>query len=137
MKRIVFFVLLLLPIFMQAQHKISVEVSNIQNDNGNVCVALYDDAKGFLKFDTVFQSQKEKANIGTTKIHFLDIPVGEYAIAVFHDENSNEKLDTNFIGIPKESLGFSFGKLKTFSAPSFEECSFTVNEDKLIEVSIK
>ncbi len=133
----IFLCLLIFPIFIQAQHKISIEVSNVENDNGNICVALYNKSKGFLKFDTVFKSKKEKANTGITKLDLLDIPDGKYAIAIFHDENSNEKLDTNFIGIPKESLGFSYGKLKTFGAPDFEECAFTVNEDKFISVQIK
>ncbi|MBU2997693.1 DUF2141 domain-containing protein [Cellulophaga baltica] len=135
--RFVILCLLFFPILLQAQHKISVEVNNVKTGEGNVCVALYNKEKGFLKFDTVFKSGKEKANLGITKLEFLEVPFGTYAIAVFHDENSNDKLDTNFIGIPKESLGFSYGKLKTFSAPSFDECSFVVDQDTLVEVSIK
>jgi len=33
--------------------------------------------------------------------------VGKYAVSVFHDENSNGKLDTNFLGIPREGVGAS------------------------------
>ena len=38
---------------------------------------------------------------------FNDIPPGTYAIAVFHDENANGKLDKNFLGIPCEGYGAS------------------------------
>ena len=35
----------------------------------------------------------------------IGLPEGEYAISLFHDENENKELDTNFIGIPKEAFG--------------------------------
>jgi len=38
---------------------------------------------------------------------FEDIPPGTYALVVIHDENMNGKLDTNWVGIPKEGYGFS------------------------------
>jgi MipA family protein len=36
-----------------------------------------------------------------------DLPPGDYALVVYHDENGNGRLDRNFIGIPREPLGFS------------------------------
>lgn len=37
----------------------------------------------------------------------LDLPAGEYLFSFYHDINNNGKLDTNFLGIPKEPFGFS------------------------------
>jgi uncharacterized protein (DUF2141 family) len=38
---------------------------------------------------------------------FEGIPSGTYALVVLHDENMNGKLDTNWLGVPKEGYGFS------------------------------
>jgi len=55
---------------------------------------------------------------------FEDIPPGTYALAVIHDENMNGKLDTNWLGIPKEGYGFSNDVKALLGAPSFSAASF-------------
>ena len=48
-----------------------------------------------------------------------DLPPGDYGVAAIHDENSNAKLDRNFIGIPKEGFGFANNPHMGLSAPPF------------------
>lgn len=48
------------------------------------------------------------------------LPPGNYAVAAIHDENSNHKLDRNFLGIPKEGFGFANNPHVLFSAPPFQ-----------------
>ncbi|MBI2367370.1 MAG: DUF2141 domain-containing protein [Deltaproteobacteria bacterium] len=36
-----------------------------------------------------------------------DVSYGDYGVAVFHDENSNGKMDKNLLGMPLEPYGFS------------------------------
>jgi len=45
-------------------------------------------------------------------------------MAVVHDENMNGKLDTSWIGRPKEGYGFSNDVKSLLSAPSFSDASF-------------
>jgi uncharacterized protein (DUF2141 family) len=56
------------------------------------------------------------------------IPNGNYAIALYQDQNGNGKLDTNFFGIPTEPYAFSNNKAPVFSEPSFEDCKFLFNK---------
>lgn len=58
---------------------------------------------------------------------FKDLPPGRYALAVVDDENGNGKLDTNFIGIPKEGFGFS-NNLHLQRKPIFEEAAFQLED---------
>ena len=44
-----------------------------------------------------------------------------------HDENRNGKLDTNFLGIPKEGVGASNNPKSRFGPPSFEESMFVLD----------
>ncbi len=131
------FLLLLLPVFSFCQNTLHVSVEGVKTSNGNISVAVYDQEDGFLKFDKVFKSKSATAEKGKTTVIINDLPEGTYALAAFHDENTNDELDTNFIGIPKEPLGFSKGKMKTFGPPSFDECSFKLTSDHSISVPIK
>jgi len=66
-----------------------------------------------------------------------NIPFGEYAIKVFHDEDSDDKIDTNFIGIPTESYGFSNNVKGFFGLPGFEKAKFHFNkQDMQIEIKL-
>ena len=49
-----------------------------------------------------------------------DLPPGDYAVAVIHDENRNARLDRNFIGIPREGFGFANNPHVGLSAPPFQ-----------------
>ena len=60
-----------------------------------------------------------------------DVPHGTYAVALYHDQNDNDELDTNFLGRPQESYGFSNDARGTMGRPDFEEAAFTLSSDSL------
>lgn len=55
---------------------------------------------------------------------------GEYSIAVYHDWNSNDKLDTNILGIPNEPYGFSNNARSKWGPPKYEIAQFELNQSK-------
>jgi len=129
MKRITWLLTLALPFLGISQYNLSVEVLGVKSSNGNINIAIYNQSQGFLKFDDVFKAERIAATETITHFKISDLPKGEYAMAIFHDENENDTLDTNWLGIPKESIAFSNAKLKTFGPPSYKECAFNLNED--------
>jgi len=105
---------------------IHVKILNIRNSTGTVACALFEAPKGFphefLKFATnimIIKIRKSQA-----RCDFEDIPPGNYAMAVVHDENMNGKLDANWVGIPTEGYGFSNNAKALLGAPSFSAASF-------------
>ena len=62
------------------------------------------------------------------KLQFKDLPPGTYAVQVMHDENENNKLDTNFLGIPTEGYGFS-NNPNVMRKAHFDEARFDVGAD--------
>jgi len=64
------------------------------------------------------------------------VPEGTYAIALYHDENDNNRCDRNFLGIPREGFGFSNNIKPYFSAPSFKACKFYVSRNRRISISL-
>ncbi|MEM9076750.1 MAG: DUF2141 domain-containing protein [Bacteroidota bacterium] len=132
MKTLSFF--LLLPILALSQHTLSVTVYNVPSSDGKVSVAMYDSASSFLKFEEVVKSGSSSAQEGMTTVTIKDIPEGEYAIALFHDKNGNDALDTNWLGIPKEKVAFSKAKMRTFGPPKYEDCAFRITSDDKISI---
>lgn len=118
-----------------AQHNLSLNIDGVSSERGNICFAIYNDEGSFLKFDKVYKSGSEKAVKGKTAVNITDLPEGDYAIAIFHDVNGNKNLDTNMLGIPKEQIAFSKGKMKMFGPPKYKECVFTVNSN--MEMNIR
>ncbi len=127
-----------LPLFLNAQTAtLEVKVHEVGSSEGDIYIALYREEETFLKFEHVYRTEGFPAEEGTTHAIIEDLPHGGYALAIFHDENSNEELDKNFIGIPKEPLGFSNAKLKAFGPPGFKECLVMLKEDTLIEITLE
>ncbi|MEL6593163.1 MAG: DUF2141 domain-containing protein [Bacteroidota bacterium] len=60
----------------------------------------------------------------------------EYAISVFVDLNGNGELDSNLFGIPLEPYGFYRDFRPTLSAPDFEDCSFYMDGDQQIKLTL-
>jgi uncharacterized protein (DUF2141 family) len=119
-----------------AQHNVSLSIQGVTSEKGNICFAIYNDEDSFLKFDKVYKFGSEKAVKGKTAFNITDLPEGDYAIAIFHDANGNKNLDTNMLGIPKEQIAFSKGKMKMFGPPKYKECVFTVNSNMEMNISL-
>ena len=55
-----------------------------------------------------------------------------------HDENENNKLDTNFLGIPKESFGCSNNAKGFMGPPKWEDAKFEIsNKDVVQNIELK
>ena len=116
---------------------IHVSVINLRNDRGEVEVALYNSSDTFLGDSAkVFRTADGKPEAGTSRVVFQRIPFGTYAIAVFHDENLNRKMDKGMFGIPKEGYCFSNDAMGFMRAPDFDQAKFICDRDS-IEVVIK
>jgi len=109
----------------QADSRIQVEIAGLRNDQGKVLCSLYSSSEGFPK-------EAEKAIARTSSeisdhhavCRFIGLGPGVYAVSVFHDENSNGTLDTNFMGIPREGVGASNNVKGHFGPPKFNAAAF-------------
>lgn len=142
MKRL-FILLFILTIIVSAHSKetlekgnIIVTVTNIKNTNGYVKIALMNKEKQF-KEKNYFRKAKAKIVNNTSIYTFKNIPHGEYVISCFHDEDNDNKIKTNFIGIPKEGVGLSNNPKMKFGPPKFKDGVFILkNKNKQIKISL-
>ncbi|MCA9659158.1 MAG: DUF2141 domain-containing protein [Myxococcales bacterium] len=108
---------------------LAVRLSGFRSDDGKVMVALFRGSDGFpTNPDKAFRSAITKIRGKRASVDFADLPPGEYAVSVIHDENDNDKLDTNFLGIPKEGIGTSNNAKARFGPPKFRDAKFTVRD---------
>jgi uncharacterized protein (DUF2141 family) len=116
--------------------KINLTVKNINSKEGGLInIAVYG-KEGFLKTGKELKNTSIKVTGTEVRASFSDLPDGTYGIAVYHDENSDGKLNTNFIGIPKEPTGFSNDGVGKMGPPSFESVSFQVESGKTTDLTI-
>jgi len=113
---------------------LTVNISEVNQGKGHVMVGLYSGVEAFKKGKTSFGS-RVKANSEQEQVIFKDLPAGEYAIKIYQDENSNQKLDFNFIGIPQEGYGYS-NNVGRFGRPAYQEAKFTVAEKTEIQIEL-
>jgi uncharacterized protein (DUF2141 family) len=104
---------------------LSVTISNFKNDKGSAVVALYNSGEGFPKSPAkAFRKLTLQIVNKQTVAVFENLPPGAYAVSVYHDENGNKKLDTNFLGIPKEGVGNSNNAKGHFGPPKYADARF-------------
>jgi uncharacterized protein (DUF2141 family) len=104
---------------------IHVDIVGLRNNKGQVFCALYASAEGFPK-DGQKAIRRDTSSVteGKAACEFPGIERGTYAVSVFHDENSNGKLDTNFLGIPREGVGASNDARGHMGPPKFNAAQF-------------
>ena len=100
--------------------KLIVKITGIRNAEGNIRVAVRTDENTIAAAQIATIDPKTL----TGEAVFENLPEGDYGVAVFHDENKNEKLDFNEVGIPLEGYGHSNNPAKRPGPPDFSETKF-------------
>ncbi len=106
---------------------------------GEVLVAVYASESDFLKPEKVFKTFRKKVENGQNRLVFdLDLDLSEAAIAVFQDENGDQKLSTNWLGIPVEAYGFSNNVRPKFRAATWAEAKIDLsNGSKTAQIRLE
>jgi uncharacterized protein (DUF2141 family) len=121
------------PQYQDSQKKLAIiqlTIVGLDNDIGDVKVGLFDSAESFDgKTKEKFSGAIIKVENKKAQYVFTNVPYGDYAIKLFHDEDGDDDVDTNFLGIPTESYGFSNNAKGLFGPPSFEKAKFVVSSD--------
>lgn len=108
---------------------VTVSISNLKSNNGKVFIAIYSSERSFL--NKGFKSLVTKIENNSCRIIFKDIPKGIYAISMYHDENDNDIMDSNFLGIPIEDYGCSNNARGFMGPPKWEDAKFEVSNKSI------
>jgi uncharacterized protein (DUF2141 family) len=114
---------------------ITIEVTGFQNAEGYCRIAIFLGADHFN--DPDFAIAKEVVAIADSQAIWassLELPRERInqgdsfslAISAYHDQNENQKLDKNALGMPLERYGFSNNPQRGFGPPKYREASIAV-----------
>jgi uncharacterized protein (DUF2141 family) len=120
--------LLALPIATTAQGTLTVEVVLNKPEAGGQLMMLFCPSKEAYDKDEGCTPRIVKADGRTVRVTFTDVKPGTYAVKVFHDINSDRKLNTNWVGWPQEPYGFSNDAPVNMGPPSFKAAAVTVKD---------
>jgi uncharacterized protein (DUF2141 family) len=117
---------------------VTVVVSSLVSTTAAVKLYFYNTREGFLKSGKWAFSKAVKPG-GKSEFSIpVDLPKGEWAVAITQDMNNNDKIDKNMLGIPTEPYAFSNNIRPTLAAPNFDECKFVVDgPGKVISIVLK
>lgn len=117
--------------------KLTVIVTGFSNETGNCRFALDNSKFVYEREDTVWIG-KVLPIVNKQVIVVIDsLQYGEYAVRVFHDENKNEVVDTNILGIPTEDYGYSNNVSSWFGPPSWDRAKFIFDKTEMtIEIEV-
>ncbi len=114
-----------------APGSILIEIGGLRSNNGQIMACMTANPKTFpdCQKDPHARHLTVPALKGET-VQFKDVPQGRYAIALFHDENGNGRMDKMMM-LPKEGFGFSRDAPLVFGPPRFGAASFQVGSAQL------
>jgi len=118
--------------------ELHVVVSHLRNDNGRIACSLFNEPNGFPRDESKeFRAVQATIQGSTAVCDFKNIPAGQYAVTVLHDENLNGKMDFNRLGIPTKGYGFSNDAKAIVRPPSFDAARIDFNGIGVRDVPIK
>ncbi len=109
----------------QQGNTISVAVSGLRNNTGEVRCGLYNSATTFPKDGQQFQGAIAPIANQQATCTFTNVPPGTYAVALFHAKKGETKLKTGFFGQPEQGYGFSRNATGTMGPPSFNAAAYS------------
>ena len=117
---------------------LTVLIHNLKNNKGEVKIGLFNSEDSYNGKKEKYKGAMLKVENKQAKWVIENIPFGEYAIKAFHDEDGDDKVDTNFIGMPTERYGFSNNVKGLFGPPSFDKAKFHFDKEEMqIEIKLK
>ena len=137
MRTIIVLSLLALQGFAQvlSAQTLTIEVRGIEKVKGQLYVAFYSSEDTFLK--KPLTGLRVEVTDTVLTIPCQGLPAGEYAFALFQDENGNGRLDTAAFGVPTEKSGFSNNAKGIMGPPSYDKWLFWLQKDTWMVIDLK
>jgi len=119
---------------------VQLNVSGARSDQGKILCSLFREGMGYPdQPDLAYFKTSFVIAQGKGAVRIVNIPAGQYAIAILHDENGDNKMNTSLLGLPTEGYGFSNNVMGLFGPPGFSKASFQVasGENKQLLITLR
>ncbi len=101
-----------------------VVITGYPSTQGTIKIALFGSERSYQSNISPLRGDSVQVEAQRTLVPFEDISYGDYAVKVYHDQNNDGKLNTNFMGRPTEFYGFSNNVRGIFGPASWSAAKF-------------
>lgn len=116
---------------------LTVTVDSATPNTGQIIETLFDSEDAYMK-EPFAERITAVDKYGDARMTFERVTAGEYAVSSIYDDDSDGKLDTNFLGITKEKIGFSNNAKPRLGPAPYEKARFTLSPQATnIRISLK
>lgn len=119
----------------QDKYDLTVNVTGASENKGQVILSVFDSEESFLQLPVVSKTHKVDAD-GKASFTLQQLQSGTYAVSVVYDADNNGELNTGFLGIPTELVGFSNDAKGIFGPPSFEDAAFELDHTLTLNIKL-
>ena len=139
MKKFIFIFTILFAVFTslyseetKIEFEVTLNITNIESIEGKLLLSIDQDAQSFKKKEPLktISVQVDGKDMTITE----KLPQGEYVFFVYQDLNENDKLDRNFLGMPKEPVGY--GNHKGGRPGGFNKLKIEIKENKSVDIKL-
>jgi uncharacterized protein (DUF2141 family) len=118
---------------------LTIQLTGLRNNLGVVNVGVFAGPEGFPNnAERAVRSGSFPIDQMPLVLTFEDLPFGQYAATVHHDENMDGELNTNLLGIPTEGIGFSGNPTIWRGVPPFAKTQFEFSaEQDIVAIRMK
>lgn len=114
-------------------HKVVIRINKVDNERGQIGVVVFG-KDNYMKTDHPTWATLTDPIKGTTTVT-ADLPNGQYAILVMHDENKNQRPDMDGNGIPTEPTGMS-NNPELHAFPTFDQLAVNIQGNTTIDIDM-
>ena len=123
--------------FSAMSAELLVKIDHIKSDQGMVLAQLFQGEENYKKQKSQDYAMLE-AKTGTGELRFENLQPGEYVVRMYHDENSNNKMDANAFGMPTEGYGFSNEAIGNMGPPQYKDMVVVIKSvDQVVNTKSK
>lgn len=117
---------------------IEISFTGVRSTRGQIIVKIFTDEKSFQDGKALKALKFKKSGLTNGQLTGkLALDPGTYGFALLDDENDNNVMENNMLGMPKEGFGFSNFYLSGMKKPHFEQFKFTLNKGQQLKVNMK
>jgi uncharacterized protein (DUF2141 family) len=141
MKKMLFFkiqLLIFLPALTLNAQDVEVIITGIRAEKGQIVIGVFKDNESFRKEESFLEKRFVKNGISNEEMRVkFSLEPGIYGLSLLDDENSDGKMEYNFVRLPKEGFGFSDYYHTGLTRPKFDSFKFSIDQSKKRTITVR
>ena len=121
---------------MSSSADVNIVIQGVEHDRGFIDVRIYLDAETWLKENQTAEHIVVQAKKGEVVVPLVTFQGDTLAAVVYHDENSDGKLNTGLFWRPKEGFAFS-NQYSPKGPPQFPKAAVDIPDGQDLIVQLK